>query len=313
VIYTAQHPNGYSQIPILTQGINSSGDFEGDGITDLAVFRPSDRNWYIQFSSNNQTQTVSNFGSPSDKFIVGDFDSDSKFDVTAFQTDNPDYPGQAVWKILRSSDHSVQIMPWGASGDIPLALDIDRNNTSDLGVFRPSNGTWYIHRMGDIIKPFAELGGQSNLTIQWGMAGDKPLVGDFDGDGIDELAVFRPSEGNWYIYNYVRNNYQALHWGLNGDIPMAKDFDGDRKADVAVYRPAEGTWYIYGSLEHSLIARRFGLNGDIPVPADFDKDGVSDIAVFRPSDGIWYVLRSSDNSFFAARFGLNGDIPTVTQ
>lgn len=313
VIYTAQHPGGYAHIPIQTQGINSSGDFEGDGMTDLAVFRPSDRNWYINFSSNNQTQTISNFGSASDKLVVGDFDSDSRFDVTAWQTENPAYPGQGVWKILRSSDNSLQILPWGLSGDVPLSLDIDRNNTSDLGVFRPSNGTWYIHRMGDIIKPLAELGGQADLTIQWGMIGDKPLTGDFDGDGIDELVVFRPSEGNWYIYNYVRANYQALHWGVNGDIPMAKDFDGDRKANVAVYRPSDGTWYIYSSLEQSLIARRFGLSDDIPVPADFDKDGVSDIAVFRPSDGVWYVVRSSDNSFFAAQFGLNGDIPAVVQ
>jgi hypothetical protein len=160
VIFTSQHPNGYAHIPVQTQGINSTGDFEGDGMTDLAVFRPADRNWYINFSSNNQTQTISNFGSPSDKLIVGDFDSDSKFDVTAFQADNPAYPGEGVWKILRSSDSSLQILPWGLSGDIPLALDIDRNNTNDLGVFRPSNGTWHIRRMGDIIKPLAELGGQ---------------------------------------------------------------------------------------------------------------------------------------------------------
>ena len=267
----------------------------------------------MQFSSTNQVQTV-NFGLATDKLVVGDYDSDNKADITTFQTDNPNYPGKGVWQILQSSDNSLRTVQWGLSGDIPLAINIDRNNTSDLGVFRPSNGTWYVYRMGDIIKPLADnFGGQTILTIQWGTIGDRPLAGDFNNDGIDELIAFRPSEGNWYIYDYANNNYQVLHWGLNGDIPIARDFDGDGKVDITVYRPSEGTWYIRSSLDNSLIVRRFGLSEDIPVPADFDKDSVADIAVFRPSNGTWYILRSSDNSFFAAQFGLNGDIPAVAQ
>ncbi len=309
IIYTAQHPNGYRQVPIATQAVNSSGDFEGDGMADLAVYRPSEQKWFTQYSSDNSIQTLV-FGQPNDKILVGDYDADRKLDRTTFQTDDPNYPGRGVWRIFRSSDESLQEIQWGLRDDIPLTLEIDRNNTSDIAVFRPSSGIWYIHRMGDIIKPLTnEFHGESDLAIQWGTVGDKPLTGDFNADGIDELIAFRPTEGNWYIYDYANRNYRIEHWGMSGDIAMAKDFDGDLKFDLAVYRPSEGNWYIRNSIDNSITIRRFGLSEDIPVPADFDKDSVADIAVFRPSDGTWYVLKSSDNSFFATRFGMNGDIP----
>lgn len=314
-VFTETNPFGFSQIPLRVFYINATSDFEGDGRADFAVFRPSETIWYLLYSSNNQFQALQ-FGSPNDKLVPGDYDHDGKADVTNFQVDNPEYQGLGLWKILKSSDNSTSTIQWGLSDDIPLSMDIDGNNASDLAVFRPSNGTWYVKRMGDIIKPLNSAPENASLNyriIQWGAAGDKPIAGDFDGDGVDELVAFRPSEGNWYIYNNITNSYRILRWGLSGDIPMAKDFDGDAKVDVAVYRPSEGTWYLLSSLDNSLIVRQFGLSEDIPVPADFDKDGASDIAVYRPSNGTWYVTRSSDNSFFAAQFGSNGDIPVFGQ
>lgn len=315
-VFTEQQPQGFSQIPLEIFLLNASGDFEGDGQADLAVFRPTDRNWYLLYSSNNEFQSIA-FGLPNDRLVIGDYDSDGKTDIGAYQTDNPDYPGLGVWQIRNSSgDNAIRSIQWGLPDDIPIAMDIDRNNTSDLAVFRPSNGTWYILRMGDIIKPRTSAAPENGVhyrIIQWGAAGDKPLAGDFDADGVDELVAFRPSSGDWYIYNTVTGSSRILHWGMNGDIPMAKDFDGDARADLAVFRPSNGTWYIQSSLDNSLIGRQFGTGTDIPVPADFDKDGVSDIAVFRPANGTWYVVHSSDNSFAASQFGLNGDVPAMGQ
>ncbi|HEY0427721.1 MAG TPA: VCBS repeat-containing protein [Pyrinomonadaceae bacterium] len=311
-VFTENEPNGFSQMPLGVYYINAGGDYEGDGQADLAVFRPNEQMWYLLYSSNNQFQAIP-FGLASDKLVVGDFDHDGKSDITAFQVDNPDYPNLGVWKIRKSTDDSTVAIQWGLNGDIPLAMDIDGNNTSDLVVFRPSNGTWYIQKMGDIIKPRSDTSQNVSRfrTIQWGAAGDKPLAGDFNADGRDDIVVFRPSEGNWYIYDDFNKNYRIVHWGASGDIPMARDFDGDAKADFAVYRPSEGKWYILSSIFDTILIRQFGLNGDIPVPSDFDKDGVSDIAVFRPSDGTWYITRSSDNTFYAAQFGVDGDIPAM--
>jgi hypothetical protein len=314
-VHASGYPNGFLSRHLRVYGVNQNSDFEGDGQSDLAVYRPSERNWYLLYSSNNQYNVV-NFGLSTDKLVAGDYDADAKTDIAVYQSQNPNFPGHGIWQILKSSDNSVESVPWGLSDDIALTMNYDGNNVTDIVAFRPSNGTWYIKRMGDIIKPFSETpdpDGQNYRIIQWGMAGDKPLAGDFDGDGFDEIVNFRPSDGNWYIYNRVAGNYNIIHWGMSGDKPIAKDFDGDGKCDLAVYRPSDGTWYIHNSLDDSMTIRQFGLSSDIPVPADYDKDNVSDIAVFRPSNGTWYVLRSSDNSFFAVPFGLSGDIPVMAQ
>lgn len=131
---------------------------------------------------------------------------------------------------------------------------------------------------------------------------------DFDGDGTTDLAVFRPSSGNWFILNSGSNTFLGAQWGQNGDVPVDGDFDGDRRADLAVFRPADGFWFILTSAGQFKQVQ-FGASGDRPAPGDYDKDGKTDVAVFRPSVGTFFILRSSDNSFVATQFGQNGDIP----
>jgi hypothetical protein len=134
---------------------------------------------------------------------------------------------------------------------------------------------------------------------------------DFDGDGVSDTAVFRPSTGNWFILNSGSNTFRIETWGQNGDIPVDGDFDGDSLADLAIYRPSSGVWFFQRSSNGTTLGAQFGQAGDKPVAADYDKDGKTDIAIFGPSNGTWNILRSSDNfnSFFGFPFGQNGDIP----
>jgi FG-GAP-like repeat len=132
---------------------------------------------------------------------------------------------------------------------------------------------------------------------------------DFDGDGAADLAVFRPSAGDWFVLNSGSNTFTGLHFGASGDLPVDGDVDGDSRNDFIVFRPSSGTWFALRSSDGQFSATQFGTNGDKPVMGDYDKDGKSDIAVFRPSVGDYFILRSSNGQLQAQHFGANGDIP----
>jgi hypothetical protein len=135
--------------------------------------------------------------------------------------------------------------------------------------------------------------------------------GDFDGDGITDSNIFRPSSGQWFTLNSGSNTIGIVQWGQNGDVPVDGDFDGDSIADQAVFRPSDGSWWINRSSDGQAFVTVFGTNGDKPVAGDYDKDGRTDLAVWRPSNGNFFIARSSQNfaTFFGYGFGTSGDIP----
>jgi VCBS repeat protein/fibronectin type III domain protein len=189
---------------------------------------------------------------------------------------------------------------------LPSGLDFDGDGRADLGVFRPSTGTW------KIALSRTQYSGSMNYT--WGISTDLPAPGDYDGDGRTDLAVFRPSDGRWYILR-SRGSYLTwtVHtWGRNGDIPVPNDYDGDGRTDIAVFRPANGTWYVLRSSTgfSTWIVRVWGTSTDVPVPSDYDGDGRTDMAVFRPTTGRWYVLLSgSRSSSMVHAWGTSTDRP----
>jgi hypothetical protein len=83
--------------------------------------------------------------------------------------------------------------------------DYDGDATTDLAVFRPSAGLWFLQPSG---------GGAQSSTV-WGIAGDIPVPGDYDGDGRTDIAVFRPSAGVWFLHAG-----SATVWGIDSDVPL---------------------------------------------------------------------------------------------
>jgi hypothetical protein len=172
---------------------------------------------------------------------------------------------------------------WGAPGDIPVQGNYDLDATTEIAIFRPSNGLWYISGIS---------------TTQWGASGDIPVPHDYSGDGVTDIAVWRPSDGIWYV-----NGVGDYQWGQAGDYPVPGDYNGDGADEVAVWRPAEGAWYISGVGYY-----QWGALGDIPVPADYNGDGKTDLAVFRATIGIWYIQYMGGGST-SVSWGMAGDIP----
>jgi hypothetical protein len=83
------------------------------------------------------------------------------------------------------------------------------------------------------------------LIQQFGDINDRPVPGDYDGDGRMDLAVFRPASGNWYILNSRDGSLTAQHFGISTDRPVPGDYDGDGRTDIAVFR--NGFWYLLRS------------------------------------------------------------------
>ena len=183
--------------------------------------------------------------------------------------------------------------------------DFDRDGKTDISVWRPSDGFWYILRSSD----------QGVTQVQWGTPNDLPVSGDYDGDGKTDIAVWRPGDGFWYILRSSDGVIVQTQWGIGslGDVPVPGDYDGDGKTDIAVWRPGDGYWYILRSSDGVVVQTQWGIGslGDVPVPGDYDGDGKTDIAVWRPGDGYWYILRSSDGVVVQTQWGIGslGDVP----
>lgn len=115
---------------------------------------------------------------------------------------------------------------------------------------------------------------------------------DYNGDGRDDTAVWRPGDGRWAIDFGSGLSPEILHFGRTGDVPASGDYDGDGVTDPAIFRPATGLWAAAGVTRFY-----FGQPGDIPIPADYTGDGFTDPGIFRPATGLWSV-RGITRSYF---------------
>lgn len=178
---------------------------------------------------------------------------------------------------------------------------------SELSMYRPANSVWYSQGQ-------EENSGFS--ATKWGLSTDIVTPGDYDGDGQQDAAVWRPENGIWYILKSSNGLPLIIEWGKNTagglpDIPVQADFDGDNITDVAVWRPDNGFWYVlkssagFDQTQPAIFC--WGRLGDVPVAADYDGDGRADHAIFRSSENRWYIFESRLQSWNTHVFGRAGE------
>lgn len=264
--------------PALPQGVQKRNDFDDDGKADVSVFRPSDRTWYINRSS--QGFLARQLGLSDDKITPGNFDLDRRNDFAVFR--------KGTWYLLTSYFSENKIIQFGLADDIPVPADYTGDGRDEIAVYR--NGVWWIRNLAN----------NQVSVVQFGLSTDKPVPADYDGDGKTDQAVYR--NGEWHL-NLSMQGYAVINFGLATDKPVIGDYDGDGKTDFAVYR--DGTWHILGST-NGYFTIQWGISSDVPVPDDYDGDGKTDAAVYR--DGVWY-LRQSTSGVSVQQFGLPNDKP----
>lgn len=265
-------------------------DFDGDGKTDLSIYRPTTGHWWYLRSSDGGNRAF-NFGGCPDCLTPADFTGDGKTDIAYYLQPT----GQ--WFVLRSEDSTFFAIRWGTNGDIPMPADFDGDGKADPAVYRPSDTNWYIQR---------STGGV--FIQQFGIASDKPVAADYDGDGKADIAIWRPGPGEWWYQKSGNQQVFAAQFGASTDKATPGDYTGDGKADIAFWRPSNSTWYVLRSEDQSFFGFPFGVSTDTPAPGDYDGDGKFDATVFRQPGAQWFVNRST-GGVTSLSFGTMGDLP----
>ena len=183
----------------------------------------------------------------------------------------------------------------GTSGFFPVrTFDVTAGQVQQL-----RSGLWYV-TIGNAAHPAGEIRGQLKAEGHHG---------DFEGDGLADISVFRPSSGTWYSQNSSNNVVNIQNLGSANDEIVPGDYDGDGRIDAAVFRRTNGVWEIKNSSNEATSGFQWGLGTDSPVVGDYDGDGRSDIGVYRPSNGTWYIHLSSTGGLLASKWGIAEDKP----
>ncbi|MEZ5307735.1 MAG: M36 family metallopeptidase [Pyrinomonadaceae bacterium] len=268
-------------------GGNGRADFDGDGRTDLSVFRGSEGNWYINGSTDGFYAL--NWGIDSDQLAPGDYDGDGKADTAVFRPSATD--GTPDWWVLNSNGFLVSGAEWGLPGDTPVVGDYDGDGKDDIAVYRSSDGTFYI----------INSGGGGALVVPFTGVSAVPAVGDFDGDGkADPTTVL----GTTWTSALSGGGTEEVTLVGSGQL-VAGDYDGDGQTDQASF-DSFGTWHIWMSSTNSEVNVPFGTSGDVAVPGDYDGDGKDDNAIYRA--GQWWI-NGSTSGVSVMSFGLGTDSP----
>ena len=196
-------------------------DWNGDNRLDFIVYRGN--TFLIDTDRDGVADDSLAFGDGDDKAFVADFNRDGRIDAIVYD----DSPAVSTWRIDYGRDGSAEFtMEYGIPGDRPFIGDWDGNGTLDLGLYRNGPATsgnpfmqFFFDTAGD--------GGAGESEVWFGVPGDEPFLGDFDGDGRLDPGVFRfnteviPGQAvNQFLFDLARDGASAENeiW-VRGAVP----------------------------------------------------------------------------------------------
>ncbi|ATB37102.1 hypothetical protein CYFUS_002523 [Cystobacter fuscus] len=309
-----------------------TGDFNGDGKTDLAFTRPGWNGWKVRLSTGNGfTSTL--WGTATDYLstdayshvVTGDFNGDGKTDIAYTR------PGWNAWKVCLSTGNGFTSANWGTDAD-QLAFDaynhvvtgdFNGDGRTDIAYTRPGWNAWKV-RLST---------GNGFTSTLWGTATDylatdaysRVVTGDFNGDGKTDIAYTRPGWNAWKVCLSTGNGLTSANWGTDTDglgldsdnRVVTGDFNGDGRTDIAYTRPRWNAWRARLSTGNGFTSTLWGTDTDSLVQdaynyvtaGDFNGDGKTDLAFTRPQWNSWKTRLSSGpipDLLSALRNGLGG-------
>jgi protocatechuate 3,4-dioxygenase beta subunit len=255
----------------LTGGTPVAGDWDGDGAAEIGVFL--DGLWFLDLNGNGTWDDGDlwvRLGNVADTPVVGDWDGDGKADLGVF---GPAWPGDGRAVAAEPGLPDIANAPTGRFKNIP-----PEPTEATVG-WRTMKRTSRGNLRADLV----------DHVFEYGHQGDVAVTGDFNGDGVANIGIFR--HGSWFLDadgdgRWSSADVHIERFGTEGDLPVVGDFNGDGIDDLGVYRA--GTWLLDTDGDRALTARdkvfRLGGPQDKPVVGDFNGDGIDQVAIYR--DGV---------------------------
>ena len=235
----------------------------------IGVFRPSLNQFQLRDSNTSgPADHFITFGQSGDQPIVGDWNGAGNDRPGVFRPSTGQF-------ILQFSPRLIVTVNFGQSGDLAVVGDWDGNGIDTPGVFNPASGQWQLTNgikglnVNNSTPPV-------NFTFTFGQVGDTPIAGDWDGNGIDGVGLFRTGNSNFILSNGFQGtiDIKPFIFGSLGSRAIAGDWDGDGIDTIGVFSPNTGVMALnnVNSTGNGVgdIVFNFGQSGDIPLAGDWD-------------------------------------------
>jgi FG-GAP-like repeat len=308
--------------------VNRAGDYNGDGKTDIITFtQDATADVHVSLSNGAGFLGASKwhdfFAIAGETPSVGDFNGDGKDDIVTFTRG-------ARADVLVSLSNGASFGPaqlwhdfFAIDGEVPAIGDFNGDGKDDIVTFTRGS-------RADVIVALSTGTGFAPAKLWsdfFAIGNEVPAVGDFNGDGKDDIATFtRGAAGEVHVALSTGNGFLgASKWtqffALNAEQPVVADFNGDGKDDIATFtRGASGDVFVAlstgaGFLGASKWHDFFAIGSELPGAGDFTGDGKADIVTFtRGAAGKVFVAPSTGAAFGASGiwnpfFAINNETP----
>jgi len=273
--------------------------------------------WYAYTPAKNQPVSIDTFGSNYDTYLsVWTGTALNNLVYVACDDDSTNnLQSQITMNLQAGVTYHIEVAGYAGTvtppdpqsnpgGVLVFHLKTDKDT---VGVFRPSNGALYLRN--------SNTTGFADVAINYGLAGDYPVVGDWDGNGTDTIGVYR--NGTFLLRNSNSVGFAniTVAFGAPGDQPIAGDWNNDGIDTIGVFRSSTATFLLRNTNTPGApdLSFALGIPGDVGIAGDWNGDGTDTTGVFRPSNGVIFLKNTNTSGIaeIALNYGLPGDQPVV--